>query len=618
MSQTIITEKELPSFRATHLDPNSVLKKLPNPDGVLLFDEPPGVGKTTLGRNLIPTALKRGFDLAIFVAPTRAIIDELLNDPKLIALADLTVVLEARPKNQCGNLNDQWMPLEKSGCAALAKEELCKSCTAHNTCNWPDQMDRITAETRVVVLTEQYLNLNPHLIPAIIQKVNASKPLVILDEALFVTLAHVIKIPRVALERFQEVLKQADYSHDLGERAANNWVQEIQFLLDDPEGDASNSRFFRDGLAHATLDVQHQGRAMFGDNYRHLVNDLSLLNSSVTTGQWQSDGSYEVAVKVDLGCAQAIVLAPNIEPMVVEERLERRVTVANPNFVFRHSGSRIVNISDGIGTARSMKQASKRKRVVDTFAPIVIGNALVGKRSVVVAKKGLLSVLGEDLKRYAEAGGFSIEVVLPGEKNSKAQDTWTVPFINFGIVGINALKDYDAIICLGAYNIKDEHLMEVYNQALPRATRHPFRIRTRDRRRTVEATNGCHNSRFHARRARGLLRTLERRIVIQAVGRARPFTSPTDVYLMQQDSFNDVFGEVQVFKTLGEFRSAFCIPTVAEFARATKRGPFAALRDQGASYQQIAEALSVSRSTAHKIINEPSLKQLLGGIGNAA
>jgi hypothetical protein len=93
-----------------------------------------------------------------------------------------------------------WKDLERSGCAALAKATLCAGCVERDInggdCSWPDQLDKIGPGTNLVVLTEQYLLLNPLLLRDIRARVGSRRSLVILDEALFTTTAVVRRFTR--------------------------------------------------------------------------------------------------------------------------------------------------------------------------------------------------------------------------------------------------------------------------------------------------------------------------------------------------------------------------------------------------------------------------------------
>ena len=187
--------------------------------------------------------------------------------------------------------------------------------------------------------------------------------------------------------------------------------------------------------------------------------------------------------------------------------------------------------------------------------------------------------------------------------------------INFGIVGINSLRDYDAVYCVGAYNVDQRHLSALYQRDLPPDRRHALRLRTVGRRREVAGADGAFSSRFHARRARVLHRTIGRRVVLQAVGRGRPFTSPTEVVLFQEDNFSDVFGAVETYDTLGAFRAGWNLPTAAEIARAALGDRMRPLREAGASFRDLAASFGVSTSTVHKALAMPPLGVRLGGIG---
>lgn len=614
MEAQVITEGNLPAFRSEQFAPEHVLGRLPGAESVLLFNEPPGIGKTTLGRMLISAALDNDHDLVIFIAPTRAILTELICQPDTTVQNDQIVVLERRPSTECGALNGEWRQLEAASCAALGKDQLCRSCPRFNQCRWPDQIERIDQNTRLVLLTEQYLILNPGMIPSLIRRVAAVKPLVILDEALFLTQSQVHIITRRELETFAKTLGSVVVDHPLGATAVEWWRENLEFMLDRRVAVDHQPRFFPGGLEHATLAVQAHGISSFGSDYKHLAHDLTLLHSKVTTGQWQQDGSFEIAVRVDLGNAQTVVLAPYMEADLVAERLQREVVVANPGFLFRHSRTRVTNIRDGIGSARSMGDAAHRKRVIDTFAAMVLRNALHGKRTVLVAKKRFLTQIAQEIETFAQHAELPLRVhIVDADARVDQFSARDIPLINFGIVGINALKDFDAIFAVGSYNITDAHLTGVYNQSLPPDQRHQFRIRTQNRLRGVESVNGGFSSRYHARRARSLHRTLERRVVLQAIGRARPFTSPTEVVLFQQDDFTSAFGEVEVFDTLGDLRSKLRLPTEAEVKRAVLGDKMRPHRRHGVSFRALASQFGVSVSTAHKALQSPSTTELLKG-----
>lgn len=614
MTSALVAEDDLPKFRADHLSADFALARLPGSDGVLLFNEPPGIGKSTLARSLIPSALAAGRDLVILVAPTRAILAEMPPADELGVDPAAMVRLEARPTDRCGPLDQEWSALERQGCAALARDQLCGGCPHAGNCTWPDQLDQIGEQTRVILLTEQYLVLNPTMIPSLISRAGAEAPLVILDEGLFLTRVMHRRITRSELGRFAETLEATTVAHGMGQAAVDRLLHDVALLLDQDVDIDSLPRFYTGGLEHAVLAVQETGRRLFGANYRHLVPDLALLNSHVTRGQWIEAESFEVSVRIDLGAAEAVVLGPYLAPELVEERLQRDVVIANRGQVFRHSGSRFVNVRDAVGSARSMGHEPHRRRVVDTIAALALRNALRGRRTVLVARKKYLGAIKARIESLTRSIDHPLNVHLPTDM-PREPTPWDVQLINYGIVGINSMKDYDAIYCVGAYNADPRHLAEVYHQDLPPGRHEALCVRTIDRRRCVQSTQGTFSGRFHAGRAQALLETLERRVVLQAVGRARPFTSPTEVLLFQQDRFDDIFGEIEIFETLGVLRRQWSIPTAAEMARSALGDRMRKEREAGASFRELASRHGVSVSTAHKALKMPSLTELLRRVG---
>lgn len=610
-----ITEHELGAFRGTQLSPQSAISKIPAIDSILLFDEPPGIGKTTLGQGLIDAALNDKYDLVIFVAPTRAIIQELENSHLIKLGSQHIVIFKPRPKQQCGDLNVQWQEMETTGCSALAKDQLCGSCPFNKTCFWPNQMELVNNDTKLIVLTEAYLKLNPSMVPSLISKTKSETPLVILDEALFLTenLSHSVDLKD--LETFADTLSTATISHPLGEINAKRWLKDVKLLLAKNVEIDQQPRLFAGSIEHATLELQTHGRNCYGRSYRHLTHELSLLNSPVTSGQWREKGSLEISVRIDLGSARAIVLAPNMPAKIVEERLNRTVELANPNHIFCHSKTNVINIVDGIGTTRSMNNDKHRKRMVDTFATLAIRNIFHGRRTVLICKKCFRHKIAGEIKTFAKSAEIHLDVI-PIERAEQLTglSAHQIPIINYGIVGINALKDYDAIYCIGSYYIQDEHLVDLYNCDLRPERRNQFRIRTEDNYRSVLAANENYSTRYHAERASEFHQALERRTVLQAVGRARPFTTPTEVILFQQNNFDDCFENIDTYDTLGAFRKAKNLPTETEIKRAVRGGKMRSKHRNGASYREIAKQFDCSTSTVHKAMNMvPFLDVISGG-----
>jgi hypothetical protein len=613
----IIDERKLAEFRNRELAAPSLYRQIPRDDRVLLINLPPGVGKSHRAQGLIRHALEADYGLVIFVAPTRAIIGELEIVRSLSA--DKVVVLKAGPRRLCGTLNAPWSLLERSGCAALGKSTLCEGCPQLDrnggACGWPDQMERIGKETRLVVLTEQYLHLNPLLIRSIRRRVGTPRRLVIFDEALFMTSSVVRRFTKADLERFRTALAEARGEVAFAATGIRDWIEGIDFILDQEVDLRALRRFWRNKLEFAVLATQRAGNRLFGENFRYLASDLELLNSTVTTGQWRDADTYEIVVRVDTTRCDVVVLAAYLESGIVEERLSRPVKELLPGQVFRHSATRIINIADPIGAARTLPHPDHFSRVVDFFLALALRNAAQGRRTVLITRKRFLGVVQARIESTSTTLGRPLTCVLPSSGRSLGDcRPIEIPLINYGIVGINSLQNFDAVYCIGGYYSRTDHLNAVYQQSLSPDCRMPIAVRTENRRRIVYAADGRYSTRYHARRAEVTHRMLERRTVLQAIGRVRPFTSPAEIILFQCDDFSAELGPIEEFSTLAGARRSLRVPTTKRMRRAALGEQVRARQAAGIGLRTIAAEFGVAPSTASLAGQHPDLAGLLSGI----
>jgi ERCC4-related helicase len=96
----VIDECRLVGFRARELAPARLYQQMPANDEVLLLALPPGIGKSRAAQTLVGYALEHDYDLVIYVAPTRGIIEEIEVVRRLPAAS--VVTLNPRPGRLCG------------------------------------------------------------------------------------------------------------------------------------------------------------------------------------------------------------------------------------------------------------------------------------------------------------------------------------------------------------------------------------------------------------------------------------------------------------------------------------------------------------------------------------
>ena len=527
------------------------------------------------------------------------------------------MILKPRPQLLCGAADAVWKSLERNGCAALAKEMLCQSCTQRDAnggdCSWPDQLDKISAGTQLVVLTEQYLVLRPLLIRDIRTMVRSHRTLVILDEALFATTAIVRRFTRSDLQHFRTALAEIR-DKEAADAGITAWIEGVDFLLDRDVELAVLRRFWSNRLNRSVLAVQEAGYQAFGTCFRYLGPELELLNSEVATGQWRDGDTFEIVVRVHtMGC-DVVIMAPYLNAEIVEERLSRPVNTLFSNFAFRHSETRIINIADPIGTAKTLAQPEHFNRIVDFFLALVLKNVAQRRRTVLVTRKKFINRVKARIEQISALIGQPLICVLATScKSFDSCGPTEIALINYGIVGVNSLEAFDALYCIGGYYVRADHLNAIYQQTLPPHTRMPIGVRVENRRRQVYAADGKFNTRFHAKRAVATHLMLERRIVLQAIGRVRPFTTLAEIILFQCDVLSEL-GPIEEFGSLAEARRRLQVPILARLRRAALAELVRMRRNDGQSLRAIAADLGIAPSTVLLASRDEGLGRLLEGI----
>jgi hypothetical protein len=434
---------------------------------------------------------------------------------------------------------------------------------------------------------------------------------VVFDEASFMTTSQKRSIDLEAMRRFHQAVSDA-HSH-LGEDGDHliGLRQALTILLDGREDLSAWPRITRFSMIGAIIAIQEAGQARFGGAFRFIGPDLIQMTSGSSAGQWYAEDAYHFVPVPDTRGCDVVVFSPYLPAQIVEERLQRPVRSGLPTAVFRHSQTRILNITDPVGALRTLSSEDHFSRVADIFTALVLRDRLLGRRPVLVTKKLLISKLQQHIEELAAALGYPLRCQTIREMADLPDHMDQVVLINYGILGVNSLKDHDSIYCVGGYYARQSQLDDTYNQLLPPEDQIDLTIRSNGGRRHVVAGSADPRSRYHARRAQATLDMIERRVVLQVVGRVRPFTSPANVVLFQQDDLSDVLGDVETYDRLTRFRTALAIPTGAEMRRAALGDRLRSDHENGLSYRAVAEKHELPLSTVYKALAMPSLEDLL-------
>jgi len=107
---------------------------------------------------------------------------------------------------------------------------------------------------------------------------------------------------------------------------------------------------------------------------------------------------------------------------------------------------------------------------------------------------------------------------------------------------------------------------------------------------------------------------IERRVVLQAIGRVRPFTTPAEVILFQCDDLSAELGPIDEFTSLAAARRTLHVPTLSQLKRAALGEQVRVRQEAGESLRTIAADLGISPSTVSLAAREEGLDRLLEGI----
>lgn len=611
--QFIINEMSLPDFRTRAMAPAELYDLIPDDEEALLINLPPGIGKSYAAQGLVRHALNHGHDMVFYVAPTRALIDDFCN---ALGKIDCPVqVLEPRPQGKCGKLDQRWKSLEQIGCSALAKHSLCDNCVSRPDCSWPDQMSKIGTKAGLIMLTEQYLHLNPSLLVNAVRRARAERPLVIFDEALFMGSVMKQSFSELELMTFQSALRKAKIDDDRAKDGADDLVSFIDTLLDPNSHIRDAGRFFAGSLDNGMVDIQRSGMQINPGQFRYLAYELALLNSRARAGQWMENGKLEIATRVDTTGCDVVVLAPYLDATIVEERLQRPVVRLFPNHIFKHTQAHFINIADQCGSARSLNSKAHFNRICDFFLALTLRNIQQAKRTVLVCRKKFVEQIKDRFETLATVLGIELFCTIISKDNKLiTKKPNEIAIINYGIVGINDLQDFDALYCVGSYYCNVGQLNDVYQQCLPPSNRFMLGLNAAGGGRRIVAADGTYTSRYHARLAVPTFKLLERGVVLQAVGRVRPFTSPVEVVLFQSDDLSQELAGLIAHPTLPDARDAHNIPTLKQMVKSKLGERVRNLRQSGRSFRSVSKELEFAPSTLSLAAKAPSLNELLNQI----
>jgi hypothetical protein len=599
-------DQALAGFREGLTGPHA-LSLLEQAQGRLLVLLPVGVGKTEwLVKTIVhAVTVAPDHDLVVVLVPRRDVLEELL-----ARLPDdlPRVVLRPRPRKRCGSLDGEWVQHEQSGCSLLGREQLCGACPRRKGCRWPGQYGSRLRGARLILATQAHLALNPQFIGHLKLYTRANNPLVLLDESDFLVRSKERSIAPKELEHFIEAQEAVLSQTSKPAPGMKRWLDLSGLLAQAPTSDLREGHWSFPAVDGAwATEVQRRGRELFGDAFRFLGFDLhGFARSDRGSRERLAWGQLRFAVLPYLG-ESFIVFSGSIARELARYRLDpdhARPTLLSPfgNHRFEHPDTRWYNINTLDGAAKFFR--GNADRILDFFAQKIARNIQQGKRTLLVSRKLFVRRCRDYLRRRLdELGVGPVKIVTRDWDQHDLQAPCTMPLITYGLVGLNCFQHCEAAYCLNSFYVSAATVADGVQDLDAPTERYPITIRFIGEPRRREASVSLPDARetILPRIAQGVLEQKEADVVVQAVGRARPFTRPREVITFQAGDLPGTRFTLQ-FRSLGQARSYFQIPTAKEAGLASRVEEARRLRAQGYLQKQIAQAMGVSVSTVKRYL----------------
>jgi hypothetical protein len=576
--------------------------------GRLLVQLPVGVGKTAWLIAIITHALATALhDLVITLVPRWDVLNELLQRlPANLPPA----VLRPRPRKRCGDLDPLWLEYEQNSCGALARDQLCLTCPRFQGCRWPGQYGSRLRGERLILATQQHLTLNPSFLVHLQHQTRATNPLVLLDESNLLIRPTDRLIRASELAQFIEVQASLPAVAGSSTWAESNWLATSRLLAQAPTRDLQEGDWYLPWMdLEWVTAVQQHGRERFGPAFRFLGYEVHhFAHSDRCSRQRLPNGDIRFAALPYLG-RQFIIFSGSMAKELARYRLDpdhARPTLASPfeQHRFEHPGTRWFNLHLLDGAAKFFPKNAGR--ILDFIAAKVARNIQDGKCTLLVSRKKFIPLCQKLLReRLAAMGVASARIVTGNWKRHDLTDPRTIPVINYGVAGLNRFEHCAAAYCLNSFYVTAATVSAGLQDVEASGDRYPLNIQTigdpPQRRVRVDLPDS--REPLLPWVAQAMLDQQESDVVIQAVGRVRPFTRPREVITFHAGDLPGVRYTMS-FRTLEQARSYFRIQTPTQAGLASRVEQAWRLKAMGHSKRQIAQELGVSLSAVKRYLRQ--------------
>ncbi|MBE7461850.1 MAG: hypothetical protein HS116_00015 [Planctomycetes bacterium] len=559
-----------------------------------------GVGKSRNIDDVIETAVRDGrYDLVVVLLPTRRV----LNERRWIRIPppDVRIVnLRPRPSKDCGKARDRrWQFHEAQDLGVLGRVEICGNCPHRDRCFWPQQYGKSLDGAHVIYGTQAHLKRSPAFVGQLKAWAGAERVLVLLDEVGYVMRSCEKTITRKQLELFAATLQRVPLRLQASAHRRWSYLTDLLLVAGTTDLRSSDWRFpvFDQDWAYA---VQREGFAIHAKQFRFLGYDFQqFCRSALESRERTADGGVRFALRSQVD-AHFVVYSGTADAEFTQFRMGHEFTVPFADYTFDHPDTRWYNIASRLGTKGFFPKNSPQ--ILDFYARLIAQRLKEGRRPILVAKKCFVPLCAAGLNaRLGELGADDIRIIVDDWGTVDLSDPAFIPLINFGTIGTNQFENFDCAYCLTGYYVNEPVINEILQDVEATDGHVPIKIVTggRPRRRTVKVTTNRFAHSDISSLAQKALGQQEIDVVLQAVGRVRPYTRPREIVMFQCAAHPTRAYDVE-FSSLGEARKFFGIADRREARAVHSSTAVRAARECGSSQAQVARKLGLSLSTVKR------------------
>jgi hypothetical protein len=598
----LIGETALAEFRS-HWTGTRFLDLLNTCGGRMAVTLPVGTGKSTAIDQIMADALATDrHDLVVVLSPTR----ELLNERAWIhhPPAGINIInIRPRPASRCGHLDQEWRVFERAGMAMLGRETLCSRCPQRDGCYWPDQYGSALRGAHAVFATHAHLARAPHFLRQIARAVGAHRPLTLIDEDAAAVASASRHIDADTLARFAEVV--AALAVRSSGATLGRWAYLTGLLRVAGTGDLRSPDWDWPTLPPQTLlELQRLGWARYGPDFRFLGYDAESFAASPPESRERTrNGAIRFAAPPWIG-SEVILFSGTSRPEFLTFRLGKDFPAPFAGLLVRHPDTQWYNIATRLATRQFF--TGNADQILDFFAALVDMRLRAGKRILLIAKKCFVPFCANAMTNRLRALGHKTAAVLTGNWDEfDLTQPGTVALIHFGVIGVNRFEHFDCAFCLTGFFTNERVLDAVLHDLVASDGMIPVKIRTegRPRRRRAGVLRQTDRDYDVDQLAQLALDRQETDIVLQAVGRVRPYTRPREVITLLCAS-HPHFAYDSEFDSLADARKFFAVSSRRRAAATVTAARVRDARAAGKTQAQAAQDLNLGIATVKRYWND--------------